>query len=232
MSLARYRNEGKPLKKLKFQAIIFDLDGTLLNTLSDLGNAANRVLTKHAFPTHILDAYRFFVGDGARMLITRALPPQGRDESTINACLDEFLEDYEQNADIETDLYGGIAEMLDNLSELGIKLAVLSNKPHELTIECINNYFSKWKFERILGQKDTIPKKPDPAGALRIARQMGLPVSSFLYLGDSGVDMKTAVSSGMFPAGALWGFRTETELKDNGARALLNHPADLFDLIG
>ena len=217
---------------MKFQAIIFDLDGTLLNTLSDLGNAVNRVLTKHDYPTHLLDDYRFFVGDGARMLITRALPPQKREDSTINTCLKEFLEDYEQNADIDTDLYDGIAEMLDKLRDFGIKLAVLSNKPHQSAIKCMEAYFSKWKFEIILGQKEKIPRKPDPEGALLIARQIGLPVSSFLYIGDSGVDMKTAVSAGMFPAGALWGFRTETELKDNGAKALLNHPADLFDLIG
>ena len=99
-------------------------------------------------------------------------------------------------------------------------------------MKCMDAYFSTWKFEMIIGQKDTLPKKPDPAGALLIARKIGLPVSSFLYVGDSGVDMKTAVSAGMFPIGALWGFRTETELKDNGAKELLNHPADLFDLIG
>lgn len=215
-----------------FRAIIFDLDGTLLNTLSDLGNAVNRVLTKHNLPAHIIDAYRFFVGDGARMLIIRALPPQRRDESTINTCLDEFLKDYEQNADIQTEVYSGIAEMLDKLSDLGIKLAVLSNKPHKSAIKCMEAYFSKWKFEMILGQKETIPRKPDPAGALLIAGQIGIPAESFLYIGDSGVDMKTAVSAGMFPVGALWGFRTETELKDNGAKALLNHPADLFNLIG
>ena len=122
--------------------------------------------------------------------------------------------------------------MLDKLEDFGIKLAVLSNKPHQSAIKCMEVYFSKWKFEIILGQKEKIPRKPDPEGALLIASHIGLPVSSFLYIGDSGVDMKTAVSAGMFPAGALWGFRTETELKDNGAKALLNHPADLFDLIG
>jgi len=216
---------------LKFQAIIFDLDGTLLNTLSDLGNTVNRVLTNHGFPTHKIDAYRFFVGDGARMLITRALPHQARDENIINACLKGFLEEYEQGSDIETELYPGISEMLDNLSELGIKLAVLSNKPHKATIKCMEAYFSKWKFEMILGEKETIPRKPDPAGALLIARQIGLPVSSFLYVGDSGVDMKTAVSAGIFPAGALWGFRTETELRDNGAKTLLKHPLDVLEII-
>ena len=216
---------------MKSQAIIFDLDGTLLNTLADVGNAVNRVLSIHGLPIHKIDAYRFFIGDGARMLITRALPPAVRDENTIHTCLEEFQKDYLQNSDLETDLYEGIAEMLDKLVELGIKLAVHSNKPHALTIKCMDDYFGKWKFEVILGQQETIPKKPDPAGALMIARQMGIPASSFLYLGDSGVDMKTAVSAGMFPAGAIWGFRTLEELEGNGAKILLNQPLDLLGVV-
>ena len=215
---------------MKYQAIIFDLDGTLLNTLADLGNAVNRVLTKHGFPAHELEAYRFFVGDGALMLITRALPSSERDENTINTCLEEFLIDYELNSDRETDLYEGIPDLLDILTKAGIKLAVHSNKPHTLAIKCINNYLSRWEFSAIIGQQEAIPKKPDPAGALQIAGQIGIPVSSFIYVGDSGVDMKTAVSAGMLAAGALWGFRTAEELNECGAMILLSHPREVLDI--
>lgn len=216
---------------MDYKAVIFDLDGTLLNTLADLGNAVNHVLIKHSFPPHELEAYRFFVGDGARMLVSRALPSPMRDEKTIDTCLGEFLEHYERNSDLETDLYPGVPEMLDKLTDLGIRLAVLSNKPHALTLQSVDRYFSRWEFEAIFGQREGIPQKPDPAGALMIADKTGIPASSFLYVGDSGTDMKTAVSAGMFPAGALWGFRTAAELKANGARILLNHPLDVFKIM-
>jgi len=218
-------------EKINYKGVIFDLDGTLLNTLADLSHAVNHVLTKHTLPIHKLDDYRNFVGDGARMLIIRSLPQSKRDENTVNVCLKEFLEVYERRSNEKTDLYPGIAELLDRLHDINIKLSVLSNKPHGLTVMCMNDYFSKWKFDVILGQQEGIPQKPDPAGALLIARKTGLPASSFLYIGDSGVDMKTAVSAGMLPVGALWGFRTAGELKDNGAKALLNHPLDLLTFI-
>jgi phosphoglycolate phosphatase len=155
-----------------------------------------------------------------------------RDGKTINECLDEFLEVYGKRSEIETEPYPGIAEMLDKLTHLDLKLAILSNKPHALTRQCMDHFFLRWKFDVILGQQENISPKPDPAGALLIAEKTGLSASSFLYVGDSGVDMKTAVSAGMYPAGALWGFRTEKELKDSGAESLLNHPLDVLGLVG
>ena len=147
---------------LNHKAILFDLDGTLLNTLHDLGNAANRVLSKHNFPTHELDAYRYFIGDGVKMLIIRALPDNQRNEGLIQTCLDEFKKDYEQNWNIETCLYSGIPELLDAVSSRGIKLAVLSNKPHEFTQNCVEHFLTKWSFDVVLGQQSSIPQKPHP----------------------------------------------------------------------
>jgi phosphoglycolate phosphatase len=212
-------------------AIIFDLDGTLLNTLSDLANSVNRVLASHNFPVHATEAYRFFVGDGARMLIKRALPENQREEKNIEKCLDEFKKEYQQNWHNETILYPGIAEMLNALTAYDLKLAILSNKPHTFTLKCVHHFLSKWNFDVIVGQQESIPQKPDPAGALLIARQLNIEPASFLYVGDSAVDMKTACASAMFPMGVLWGFRPAEELKTNGAAALLSEPLEIIQYL-
>ncbi|MFH1672993.1 MAG: HAD family hydrolase [Pseudomonadota bacterium] len=216
---------------MSYDAIVFDLDGTLLNTLNDLGNAVNRVLSQHGFPTHNLDKYRYFVGDGAKMLVIRALPEHQRNEKVIDTCLQDFKNDYGQHWNVDTRLYDGIPDMLDKLSSRRIKLAILSNKPHEFTIRCVTKFLSKWTFDVVLGQQESIPLKPHPAAALGIADRMNMPVSSFLYLGDTAVDMQTAVAAGMFPVGAMWGFRSPEELKENGAKVLLQYPSDIFTLL-
>jgi phosphoglycolate phosphatase len=216
---------------MQFKAILFDLDGTLLDSLEDLGNAVNRLLAERGFPTHDLDRYRYFVGDGAMMLITRALPKQKRKNDVIQACVDEFQKDYSQNWNVKTRLYDGIAEMLDELTALKLKLAVLSNKPHKFTKQCVDAFLSNWGFKIVLGQRDEVPRKPSPEGALEIAEHLNTKPENILYLGDSGVDMQTAVAAGMFPAGVLWGFRSGKELKDAGAKALLERPLEILSLL-
>jgi len=216
----------------KYKAILFDLDGTLLDTLNDLGNAANRVLSRHHFPVHIMDAYRYFVGDGIRMLITRALPADRQDESLIQICTEEFNREYAQSWNNETSLYPGIEDMLDLVQDRGLRLAIFSNKPHEFTRDCVEAFLYKWEFDVVQGNQASIPHKPDPAGALAIARRMGIAPSSFLYLGDTNVDMQTARAAGMFPVGALWGFRSSDELIESGAKVLVGHPAEVAELCG
>jgi phosphoglycolate phosphatase len=215
---------------VKFKAILFDLDGTLLNTLNDLGNAVNRVLSMRHLPVHHIDAYRYFVGDGVEMLIARALPEGNRDKAIIHACMEEFNKEYNLSWNRETTLYPGISEMLDIVQTLGLKLAIFSNKPQKFTQYCVDEYLSNWKFEVVLGHQASIPHKPDPAGALAIARRIGLAPSYFLYLGDTGVDMQTACAAGMFPVGALWGFRLLDELMANGAKAAVHHPLEVVEL--
>ncbi len=216
---------------MKFKAILFDLDGTLINSLNDIASSFNRVLSIHGFPIHTTGAYRYLIGDGVMTLIQRALPYDQRDEKTIQICHEEFTSDYGQHWNDKTSVYDGITKMLDSLCARNIRLSILSNKPHEFTLKCVKAYLNKWPFEIILGHQSEIPKKPDPSGALLIAQQMGLPTSDFLYLGDTAVDMKTAVAAGMFPAGALWGFRTRQELIQNHAKALLNHPMEILSHI-
>jgi len=216
---------------MKFKAVIFDLDGTLLNTLQDLANAYNRMLENMKFPIHSLNAYRYFVGDGTRMCVARTLPAKNRDKHTIDKCLHTVRKDYSKNLNIFTRLYDGIYEMLNAVSDQGIKMAILSNKPQKDTEKCVMEYLSSWKFSAVLGQRDTIPIKPDPFSALAIASQFKILPEEFIFLGDTATDMKTATAAGMFPVGALWGFRTRKELKETGAKITVKNPTDILNFI-
>ncbi|MES0446970.1 MAG: HAD family hydrolase [Desulfobacterales bacterium] len=216
---------------MKFKAVLFDLDGTLIDTIDDIGDAVNRVLLNKGFTEHTISTYRQFVGEGSKTLITRALPEEHRNKNLISACLKEFVEDYSRNIVVKTKPYDGIPEMLDVLKVQGLKLAVLSNKPDSLTKKCVSTILSKWDFDVVLGQRDSVPLKPDPHGALEVAEKLAIPPANFLYLGDTAVDMKTAVSAGMFPVGVLWGFRTLKELKENGARAIIDEPLKVIDIL-
>jgi len=216
----------------KYKAILFDLDGTLLDSLNDIANAANRVLSKRQFPAHPVDAYKYFVGDGTKTLFARALPEDKRSDSIIQICMKEFEQEYSKNWNDETSLYPGIEEMLDLIQDHGFKMAILSNKPQEFTQYCVDAFLYKWPFEEVSGFQTSLPPKPDPSAALTIARRMGISPASFLYLGDTGVDMKTAVSAGMYPIGALWGFRSSDELTENGAKVVVDHPLEVADLCG
>lgn len=216
---------------MEYKAVLFDLDGTLIDTVDDIGDAANRVLSNRKFPTHSISTYRLFIGEGVRMLFTHALPEEDRNQDLINACLKEFIEDYRCNYNVKTKPYDGVPELLDTLKLRGLKLAILSNKPHPITKDCVAFFLSQWDFNVVLGQRDSIPRKPDPQGALEVARRLAILPSKFIYLGDTGIDMKTAVSAGMFPVGVLWGFRSLEELMENGARVVIHEPMQLMDII-
>jgi len=216
---------------MRFKAVCFDLDGTLLDTLDDLAYCTNKVLSERGFPIHPVDKFRHFVGDGAKMLMIRALPEEARNETLIGECRKDFETIYRECWNRQTVPYHGISELLDSLTKLELKLAVLSNKPHEFTVLTVNHLLQSWNFDVILGQRERIPKKPDPAGMLEICQKLGLTSEKFIFLGDTATDMKTAVSSGCYPVGVLWGFRNEKELKDNGALAVIKNPLDLLDLL-
>jgi len=214
------------------KAVLFDLDGTLLDTLEDLCDSVNRVLASRGYPVHPLDAYRYYVGDGAATLFRRVLPEGKNSDEMVQKCLLDFREDYGRSWNVKTKPYPGIEELLDALTGGGIRMTVFSNKPHETTKKCVDGILPRWRFEPVLGQREEVPKKPDPAGALEITRILGLQPSDFLYLGDTGTDMRTATAAGMFPLGALWGFRTEEELIETGARALIREPMELLQHLG
>lgn len=213
------------------KAVIFDLDGTLLDTLADIGNAVNRALSERGFPTHPISRYRDFIGDGPQVLIARALPQEERRESVVSACLADYLDNYAKNFHKETRLFDGVPALLDELTRRHVNMAVLSNKRHDLTLTCVNHYLSRWPLTPVLGMRDGVPKKPDPAGALEIAAAMGVHRRRFAYLGDSGTDMKTARAADMTPIGVLWGTRTQEELEAAGAAAVIRRPLQALDFI-
>jgi len=216
---------------MNFQAVIFDLDGTLLNTLDDIANSVNAMLLKYGFPTHDVNAYRYFVGDGATMLVFRALPAEKRNDDVIAECLRAFLDDYDHTWDQNSRIYDGIPELLDVLTIRHVKMAILSNKPDDFTKRCVHKLLAGWRFEVVLGQRNGIPQKPDPSGAHEIAEILGILPARVLYLGDTAIDMKTAVHAGMFPLGALWGFRPADELLEHGAGAIIKKPMALLNYL-
>ncbi|MCJ7685496.1 MAG: HAD family hydrolase [Desulfobacteraceae bacterium] len=216
---------------MEYKAVIFDLDGTLLDTLEDLADSLNRVLQDKGLPTHPTEAFRYFVGNGAAMLVSRALPPERRNDALTADCLEAFLKEYSCNWNMKTKPYNGVSELLDALTAKHIEMAVLTNKPQHFAELCIQEFLSGWKFTVILGQRDGFPLKPDPAGPREIARCLDIPSQEFLYLGDSDADMRTAVSAHMFPVGALWGFRSEKELRESGAVEVISRPTELLKLV-
>ena len=213
-----------------FQGVIFDLDGTLADTLADIADRVNHVLSGHGFPTHDYDSYRYYVGNGIRNLVIRSLPEQNRDNETVDTCFHQVMADYEQNFISKTKLYDGVPALLDALESQKIRLAVLSNKADPITRKICAVLLEKWKFDIILGASARFPHKPDPASALYVADRMHVDPSHVLYLGDSNVDMQTAVAAGFYPIGVTWGFRPRQELLDGGARATIDHPMDLLSV--
>jgi phosphoglycolate phosphatase len=218
-------------KKLKYPGIIFDLDGTLLDTIEDLADSMNQVLTDLGFPTHTIGAYKYFVGEGVGPLIRRALPEDQLRPELVDQCLGALREEYSRRWENKTRPYAGIPDLLDHLNGMGLRMAILSNKLDHFTRIMVAKLLPRWKFDPVFGARPAVPKKPDPAGALEIAQALHLAPNHFVYLGDTGIDMKTASAAGMVPVGALWGFRPAEELKDQGAKWLIEKPADLIALI-
>lgn len=214
-----------------FQGIVFDLDGTLLDTLEDVADSANAVLRRLGFPEHPVEAYRYFIGDGMENLVRRVVPRECGDPETIGRCGALIRDEYSRHWAVKTRPYDGIPDLLDALAARGLPMAVLSNKPDELTALCVARLLPRWAFAVVLGAGPELPRKPDPAGALRIAARLRIACAQILYLGDTGTDMQTAVAAGMFPVGALWGFRTAEELRTNGARVLLSTPQELLAIL-
>ncbi len=215
----------------KFKAVLFDLDGTLVDSLGDLTMCANKVLEQNQFPTHDANTIKGFVGEGVRLLVKRFLPESHRDDPTVDKILTQFRDCYSENYANKTCPYPGIAQMLDAVTELNIKMAVFSNKPQDLTIGCVEALLPDWTFDALLGSTDELPRKPDPAGALYLAEKLNVAPQECLFLGDSGTDMKTAVSAGMYPVGALWGYRSEDILAGSGAKAMIEKPQKLLSIL-
>jgi phosphoglycolate phosphatase len=214
------------------RAVVFDLDGTLLDSLADIANACNAVLAAHALPTYPIDAYRYMVGDGVRRLITRAVPNGNVPDATdLEPWIAQFLVHYERAWNVESRLYDGIPELLRELTDRAISMSVLSNKPQEATMRCVRHFLAEFPFAAVLGQDVGRPPKPDLTGVREILEKLKVDPSACLYLGDTGVDMLTARGAGMMAVGATWGFRDAEELRSAGADVILDHPLELLSLL-
>ncbi|HKI73987.1 MAG TPA: HAD family hydrolase [Pseudomonadales bacterium] len=210
------------------QGYVFDLDGTLLNTLASIAASFNRCLRQFGHPEHPVGAYRYFVGDGQRKCVERVLPEASRDEETILAFMAAQRDDYGESWQELVEIYDGIPELLRRLAERGRKLAVLSNKDHLFAQRCIEHFFPDVTFDAVQGYTNTILHKPDPSGARKIANYLQLPAEALAMVGDTAMDIATALACNMTPVGVLWGFRGVDELKNAGARLIIDHPLELL----
>ncbi|MDE5743534.1 MAG: HAD family hydrolase [Bacteroidales bacterium] len=212
--------------------VIFDLDGTLVDTLADLAAAMNVVLSRLGYPPHPVADYRFKVGNGVAKLVERSLPEAARQQPPVVAdALQRFLDYYNRHDMDATAPYDGIPELLLHLKARGLQLAVASNKPHAAAVEIVHHYFGQDLFDCIYGQRPGAPVKPDPAIVHDILRTLGVSAGQTLYVGDSAVDMETARRSGIPSVGVLWGFRPEAELREAGARYLVSSPSDILNYL-
>ena len=211
------------------KTVIFDLDGTLLDSIEDIASSMNKVLESLQLPTHKIEDYKHFVGGGVDILVENALSNQSKeikDEVTKR-----FKIEYDGKLHSKTLPYDGIYELLDELKKLDINLAVLSNKPHEFTVSYVNHFFKNYNFKEIHGQKKDVPKKPDPKAALDIVKCLDSSCENTYFVGDTKIDMQTAKSANMTAIGVLWGFRDEKELRDFGADFIVSNPLEILKIL-
>ncbi len=215
-----------------YKAAIFDLDGTLIDSLEDLADSVNEMLSAHSFPTHDVDKYRYFVGNGSKKLIERTIPVEKReDPQFIENALKEYKECYARRFLNKTKPYDGIPEMLQQLKEWNIPMGICTNKHQSAADVIVDKLFPKDMFLDVIGDRDGLHRKPDPKKVLMIAEHMNVSPEEVAYFGDTSVDMDTAKNAGFFAVGVLWGFRPKEELVEHGADVLLSTPMELFEKV-
>ncbi len=214
------------------KAVLFDLDGTLVNTLSDLALSVNYVLKKAGFPERPTQNFKQYAGNGNAKMIERALPEEARNEELVLKLRDEFFEHYKAHCTDTSSAYDGIMDLLDKLREMGIKCCIVSNKAQSMCDEVVPKVFGdKFTFDVVVGQRDDIPAKPQPHMAYVAMNEIDVNADECFFVGDSYTDMMTGGSAGNVSVGVLWGFRDEKELRDAGARFIVKKPSEILDLI-
>ena len=208
--------------------VIFDLDGTLVNTIADLADSVNYALCQRGFPVRDITEFPYFVGDGIYKLIERALPFEKRNSDNIMSVKNIFMEHYMLHNTDKSVVYDGILELLRLLVEKNVGVAVASNKVHGATVSMMRHFFPEIPFSCVFGQRDGVPTKPNPAIVIDILQTVGVLPSEVLYVGDSGVDMQTAHNAGIFAVGVTWGLRPVSELEQNDAEIIIDSPSDLI----
>ncbi len=215
----------------KDRAVIFDLDGTLLDTLGDIADSMNSVLARDGLPVHSREMYLSFIGEGMDVMVRRALPEGIRDDERVSRFILSMREEYGRRWAETSKPYPGIPELLDLLAEKGIPFAVLSNKLDSFTKVMVERLLGAWRFFQVRGLVFGMPRKPDPALALEIASDMDIEPARITFVGDSNIDVGTALNAGMIPVGVSWGYQSVDRLTASGAKAVLERPRDLLEYL-
>lgn len=213
------------------KACIFDMDGTVVNTINSISYFANNALNEAGLPSIDVEEYKYMVGNGAKKLIERTLNKVGADNSLFEKVYTKYITDYDGNFLYLTEPYEGIVDMLKTIKQKGITAAILSNKPHVTALKVNNALFGDGLIDLCYGARDNIALKPDPAGVFEIMNELRLEKEECIYIGDTSTDMKTGKSAGLYTVGVLWGFRKRDELEENGADAIISHPDELINII-
>lgn len=214
------------------KAVIFDLDGTLADTLTTIAYFANQALETYGFSAIPKEKYRYMVGNGAKILVQRMMHESGDDSpESFDKVYPLYNQTYDDNFLYLTAPYEGIPEILAKLKKAGVKMAVLSNKPHPTTSKVVKALFGDDTFDLVCGQKEGVPLKPDPAALFGIMKELGVTAEETVYVGDTAADMKTGKSAGVWTVGVLWGFRDEKELRDNHADAIISKAEELWQQV-
>ncbi len=216
------------MKNIK--AVLFDLDGTINNTVNDIAASSNYALAKHGFPTHPADSFKLFAGSGTYIMLQRAMPEEHKNDGSVELIIDDYLAHYAVHSMDTTAPYDGIRELIDAVREQGYLTAVVTNKPDPVAKQLLADMFPE-KFDAVVGQIDGMPVKPDPAMPLLAMQQLGVKPEECVFVGDSGVDIETGKNSGAYPIGVLWGFRGREELLACGAKELIEKPQELLDIL-
>ncbi|MBR4761899.1 MAG: HAD family hydrolase [Clostridia bacterium] len=212
------------------KAVLFDLDGTLANSLFDLAASTNYAIGKFGFPAREAEEFKYFAGDGMAKMIERALPPESNGADTVSKIMPLFLDYYGVHYCDNTKAYPGAVELIDALKARGITVAVVTNKAQEMAEKVVTRLYGK-RFDLIFGMREGFPAKPDPTATLAAMRELGVKPSECVFVGDTEMDVKTGVNSGAYPVGVLWGFRETDELLRGGAKEIINHPQELLAII-
>ena len=214
----------------RVRAVLFDLDGTLLDTVKDIGTGANLALCRYGCPEHPLEAYRAFVGHGIRQLFRQAVP-EGTDEETYQRVLDFYLRYYPEHCTDHTEIFPGIPELLRRLGAAGCRMAVVTNKTEATAVRVVRHFFPETDFAFIWGRNDARPLKPDPAAGKLACETLGLAPEEIVFFGDGDTDMAFAVNCGFAPVACSWGYRSPDQLRAAGAAAVVDTPEQLWTML-
>ena len=217
---------------MQMRLVVFDLDGTLIDSLGDIGDAMNAVLRELGHPIHPRDNYRFLVGDGLEILVRRALPPETIEETNIEEVVGLTRQEYSTRWTATTRPFPEVLELLGRLKARGIKTVVLSNKPDFATRAIVGDLFADHAFDVVRGARDDVPLKPDPTAFATIISDLGIPAKQTVFVGDTAVDMETGVNVGALTVGVTWGFREADELVAHGADHIIHRPLEILEILG